>query len=46
MHGVIQPVGMDVRRPDTRLTRLREGLYGYRWFLALVIAPTLLVAAY
>ena len=46
MHGVIQPVGMDVRRHDTRLTRLRENLHAYRWFLGLVIAPTLLVAAY
>ena len=46
MHGVIQPVGMDVRRHETRLSRLRESLYGYRWFLALVVAPTLLVAAY
>ena len=46
MHGVIQPVGMDVRRHETRWTRLRDGLYAYRWFLGLVIAPTLLVAAY
>ena len=46
MHGVIQPVGMDVRRHGTRWTRLREGFYAYRWFLGLVIAPTLLVAAY
>ena len=46
MHGVIQPVGMDVRRYDTRWTRLRESLYAYRWFLGLVIVPTLLVAAY
>ena len=46
MHGVIQPVGVDVRRHNTRLTRLREGLYAYRWFLGLVIAPMLLVAAY
>ncbi|WP_174290844.1 lipopolysaccharide biosynthesis protein [Sphingomonas bacterium] len=46
MHGVIQPVGMDVRRHETRLTRLRESLYGYRWFLGLVVTPTLLVAAY
>ena len=46
MHGVIQPVGIDVRRHDTRWTRLRDSLYAYRWFLGLVIAPTLLVAAY
>ena len=46
MHGVIQPVGMDVRRHDTRLSRLRDTLHVYRWFLGLVIAPTLLVAAY
>lgn len=46
MHGVIQPVGADVRRHQTRLTRLRDSLHAYRWFLGLVIAPTLLVAAY
>jgi capsular polysaccharide transport system permease protein len=46
MHGVIQPVGMDVRRHETRLTRLRDSLYAYRWFLGLVILPTLLCAAY
>ena len=46
MHGVIQPVGMDVRRHETRLTRLRDGLYSYRWFLGLVVLPTLLIAGY
>ena len=46
MHGVIQPVGMDVRRYDTRWTRMREALRAYRWFLGLVIVPTLLVAGY
>lgn len=46
MHGVIQPVGVDVRRFDTRWTRLRDNLHAYRWFLGLVIVPTLLVAAY
>jgi capsular polysaccharide transport system permease protein len=46
MHGVIQPVGADVRRDGTRWTRLRDNLHAYRWFLALVIAPTLLTAAY
>lgn len=46
MHGVIQPVGMDVRRHGTRWTRLRDSLHAYRWFLGLVIAPTILVAAY
>ena len=46
MHGVIQPVGVDVRRYDTRWTRTRDRLHAYRWFLALVVAPTLLVSAY
>jgi capsular polysaccharide transport system permease protein len=46
MHGVIQPIGADVRRHETRLTRLRESLRAYRWFLALVVVPTLLVAGY
>ena len=46
MHGVIQPVGVDVRRYDTRWTRLRDSLHAYRWFLGLVILPTLLVSAY
>ena len=46
MHGVIQPVGVDVRRFDTRWTRLRDNLHAYRWFLGLVVVPTLLVAAY
>ena len=46
MHGVIQPIGADVRRYDTRWTRARDKLRAYRWFIGLVIAPTLLVTAY
>ena len=46
MHGVIQPVGADVRRVNSPLARLREKVHAYRWFLALVIAPTLLTSAY
>lgn len=46
MHGVIQPVGSDVRPRAARWRRVAATLHGYRWFLAIVVLPTLLAAGY
>lgn len=46
MHGVIQPVGIDVRPRAGRWRRVATALHGYRWFLAIVVLPTLLAAGY
>ena len=46
MHGVIQPVGIDVRPRAGRWRSTAAALHGYRWFLALVLLPTSLAAGY
>jgi capsular polysaccharide transport system permease protein len=43
---VIQPVGADVRLRRSPVQRTVAALHTYRWFLALVILPTLLAAGY
>ena len=46
MHGVIQPVGIDVRPRAGRWRHISASLHHYRWFLGLVVLPTLLAAGY
>ncbi len=47
MHGIVQPQPFtDEAQPEDRPSRLYELLRIYRWFLLIVILPTLLVAVY
>ena len=47
MHGVIQPIGFDVPgSAESRLDRLRARVLRHRWFIGLVVVPTVIVAAY
>ena len=47
MHGIVRPEPLpeELRLAD-RPSRARQLVHGYRWFLMLVVLPTLLVAAY
>jgi capsular polysaccharide transport system permease protein len=47
MHGIVRPEPLEEELHGSRApSKVRELVHAYRFFLALVVAPTLLVAAY
>jgi capsular polysaccharide transport system permease protein len=47
MHGVLVPTGADAEiKREHRVIRARAKIWEYRWFLGIVVLPTLLIAAY
>ena len=47
MSGIIRPSGaMELETKVAQQGRFKNALYGYRWFIGLVLLPTLVVAGY
>ncbi len=46
MNGIIKPAAQDAHEASLRTPTLRRRLYAFRYFIALVLLPTLLAASY